>query len=66
MRLAQEIARANPGRVTADMVDAESFMRLSERVGVFSVPLTLINGVEQVVGAVPEPQLMQKIRSAMQ
>ncbi|MBX5465950.1 MAG: thioredoxin family protein [Firmicutes bacterium] len=65
MRLAQEMARANPGQVTADMIDAESFMRLSERAGVFSVPLTWINGGEQVVGAVPESQLVKKIQSAM-
>ena len=44
------------------MVDAGSFPALSERFGVMSVPMTLINGSTQVVGAVPEPMLMARIR----
>ncbi len=56
------MARVNPEFVTADMVDAQSFMRLSQRFRVMGVPMTLVNGQEQVVGAVPEEALMDKIR----
>lgn len=56
------MARVNPEFVTADMVDAQSFMRLSQRFRVMGVPMTLVNGKEQVVGAVPEEALMDKIR----
>ncbi len=56
------MARVNPEHVTADMVDAQSFMRLSQRFRVMGVPMTLVNGEEQVVGAVPEGALLEKIR----
>jgi predicted DsbA family dithiol-disulfide isomerase len=48
------------------MVDAQSFESLSERFGVYSVPLTVINGREQVVGAVPEGQLLATIKRAVE
>ncbi len=56
------MARVNPKLVTVDMVDAQSFMRLSQRFRVMGVPMTLVNGQAQVVGAVPEDALMDKIR----
>ena len=56
------MARVNPKLVTVDMVDAQSFMRLSQRFRVMGVPMTLVNGQTQVVGAVPEEALMDKIR----
>lgn len=56
------MARVNPTYVTVDMVDAQSFMRLSQRFRVMGVPMTLVNGQEQVVGAVPEDALLAKIR----
>jgi predicted DsbA family dithiol-disulfide isomerase len=56
------MARVNPTYVTVDMVDAQSFMRLSQRFRVMGVPMTLVNGQEQVVGAVPEDALLGKIR----
>ena len=56
------MARVNPENVTVDMVDAQSFMRLSQRFRVMGVPMTLVNGQTQVVGAVPEEALMDKIR----
>lgn len=58
------MARVNPKQVTVDMVDAQSFMRLSQRFSVMGVPMTLVNGKEQLVGAVPESDLMAKIRQA--
>ena len=59
------MARANPKFVVADMVDAQSLGALSSRFGVMSVPLTVVNGTEKLVGAVPEGQLLQSIRSAL-
>jgi predicted DsbA family dithiol-disulfide isomerase len=59
------MARVNPQWITADMVDAQSFESLSMRFGVMSVPLTVVNGSEQVVGAVPEGRLMSVIRQAV-
>ncbi len=56
------MALVNPTYVTVDMVDAQSFMRLSQRFRVMGVPMTLVNGQEQVVGAVPEDALLAKIR----
>lgn len=56
------MARVNPEYVTVDMVDAQSFMQLSQRFRVMGVPMTLVNGQEQVVGAVPEDALLAKIR----
>lgn len=56
------MARVNPEQVTVDMVDAQSFMRLSQRFRVMGVPMTLVNGQAQVVGAVPEDALLAKIR----
>jgi len=58
------MARVNPTQVTVDMVDAQSFMRLSQRFGVMGVPMTLVNGKEQLVGAAPDSDLMAKIRQA--
>lgn len=58
------MAQANPGRVTADMIDAGSFPNLSERFRVMSVPMTVINGEADVIGAVPERDLAAKIRKA--
>jgi len=51
--------------IVADMIDAQSFERMSMRYQVMSVPLTVVNGVESVVGAVPEGQLMSRIRAAV-
>ena len=56
------MALVNPTYVTVDMVDTQSFMRLSQRFRVMGVPMTLVNGQEQVVGAVPEDALLAKIR----
>ncbi|MCL8206600.1 MAG: thioredoxin family protein [Actinomycetia bacterium] len=59
------MARVNPQWITADMVDAQSFEALSMRFGVMSVPMTVVNGSEQVVGAVPEGRLVSVIRQAV-
>ncbi|AEJ41486.1 hypothetical protein TPY_3334 [Sulfobacillus acidophilus TPY] len=59
------MARVNPAMITADMVDAATFPRLSERFQVYSVPVTVVNGSEQQVGAVPENRLAQVIKKAL-
>ena len=46
------------------MIDAGSFPNLSERFRVMSVPMTVINGEADVIGAVPERDLAAKIRKA--
>ncbi len=52
--------------VTADMVEASEFPELAERFAVSGVPQTTINmGAGTVVGAYPEPQLVDEIRSAL-
>lgn len=56
------MARVNPQYIVADMVDATSFPALSDRYAVSSVPVTIINGQAQQVGAVPEEQLAAVIR----
>jgi alkyl hydroperoxide reductase subunit AhpF len=65
VRLAHEMARVNPDHITADMVDAQSFEQLSMRFGVMSVPLTVVNGEEQVLGAVPESQFLAQVKAAV-
>jgi predicted DsbA family dithiol-disulfide isomerase len=59
------MARVNPAVITADMVDAQSFETLSMRFGVMSVPLTVVNGEEQVLGAVPEEQFLAQVKAAV-
>lgn len=59
------MAQVNPALVTADMVDAGSFPRLSSRFRVMSVPVTVVNGQGSVVGAVPETQLVGEIRRVL-
>ena len=60
------MARINPQYITADMVDASTFPALSDRFQVYSVPVTVINGNSQQVGAVPESQLAEMIRKELQ
>lgn len=59
------MARVNPRQVVADMVDAQSFPNLSDKYSVSSVPVTIVNGHSQQVGAVPEAQLASVIRSEL-
>lgn len=47
------------------MVDAATFPNLSDRYGVYSVPVTVVNGNAQQVGAVPEAQLTRVIRQEL-
>lgn len=53
--------------VQAEMVEATEFPELADRHNVSGVPQTTINdGAAQVVGAVPEIDLVAAIRQALQ
>ncbi len=52
--------------VTAEMVEATEFPDLADRYNVSGVPQTTINdGAGNVVGAVPEPNLVAAIMEAI-
>lgn len=59
------MARVNPQYVVADMVDAASFPSLSDKYGVSSVPVTIVNGHAQQVGAAAEAQMAEVIRKEL-
>ncbi|MBT9253917.1 MAG: thioredoxin family protein [Brockia lithotrophica] len=65
VRIAHAMAMANP-HIRADMVEATEFPELADRYGVYGVPKTVINDVEEQEGAVPENIIVQKILSAIQ
>lgn len=52
-------------RVRADMVEATEFPHLAMKYNVMGVPLTVINDREFVEGAVPEPMLLEALKSAL-
>ena len=63
--LAHQMALESP-MVEAEMVEAMEYPELSQRHGVGGVPQTTINdGAVHVVGAVPEPHLLDEIRKAL-
>ncbi|MFX0184723.1 MAG: thioredoxin family protein [Candidatus Hodarchaeota archaeon] len=51
--------------ITADMIEATEFQELSMKYQVQGVPKTVINEKWDVVGAVPEQMLLNKINEAM-
>ena len=58
------MAQLNP-RITADVIEANEFPELSQQFNVMGVPKTVVNGVEELVGAQPEAQLMAAIRATL-
>jgi predicted DsbA family dithiol-disulfide isomerase len=53
--------------VEAEMVEAMEFVDLSDQYGVSGVPHTVINeGAGEIIGAVPEPVLLDKIREVIE
>ena len=58
------MALLNP-RITADVIEANEFPELSQRFSVMGVPKTIVNGVQELVGSQPEPQVMAAIRTAL-
>jgi predicted DsbA family dithiol-disulfide isomerase len=52
--------------VEAEMVEAMEFIDLSDQYGVSGVPHTVINeGAGELIGAVPEAALLDKIRQVI-
>jgi alkyl hydroperoxide reductase subunit AhpF len=62
--LAQQLAYYSP-RVRADMIEATEFPPLAQKYNVYGVPRTVINEKEFIEGAVPERELIEKIRQAL-
>ena len=58
------MAQLNP-RITADVIEANEFPELSERFNVMGVPKTVVNGVQELVGAQPEARVVAAIRAAL-
>jgi protein-disulfide isomerase len=59
------MALLNP-RITADVIEANEFPELSQRFDVMGVPKTIVNGVQELIGAQPEARLMAAIRAALE
>jgi predicted DsbA family dithiol-disulfide isomerase len=51
--------------VRTDIVEASEFPDLARRYNVYAVPKTVINGTEEVVGAVPELTFVETLASAV-
>jgi len=65
--LANQMAMENPLMIRAEGVEATEFPELASRFNVRGVPQTVINsGAGTVVGAVPEQNLLDQIRLALQ
>jgi glutaredoxin-like protein len=65
--LAHQMAMENPQMIRAEGVEATEFPELANRFNVRGVPQTIINsGAGSVVGAVPEQNLLDQIRLAIQ
>ena len=65
--LAHKMAMENPRMIQAEGVEATEFPELAQRFYVSGVPQTVINsGAKMVVGAVPEMNLLNQIRTALQ
>jgi protein-disulfide isomerase len=58
------MAQLNP-RITADVIEANEFPELSRRYNVMGVPKTVVNGVQELLGAQPEARLLAAIRAAL-
>lgn len=52
-------------RVTADVIEATEFPDLARRYGVRGVPKIVINETTEFVGALPEEQYVDQVRSAV-
>lgn len=53
------------GRVRTDIVGAGEFPEVARRYGVYAVPKTVINEQHEVMGAVPEAELVKALVSAL-
>lgn len=65
--LAHQMAMENPKMIRAEGVEVTEFPELASRFNVRGVPQTVINsGAGSVVGAVPEQNLLDQIKRALQ
>jgi predicted DsbA family dithiol-disulfide isomerase len=51
--------------VRTDIVEASEFPDLARRFNVYTVPKTVINDTQEVVGAVPESNFVEAITAAL-
>jgi hypothetical protein len=58
------MAMENP-LIVADVIEANEFQELSERYGVRSVPMTIINNRVQFVGSLPEGKIVEALQRAV-
>ena len=63
-RMAYAMAMDNPN-VTADVIEVQEFPNVARMYMVSGVPKTVINNVVEVLGAVPEPVLVQRLLTAI-
>lgn len=49
----------------ADIVEAGEFPALAQQYGVYAVPKTVINETHEIVGAVPEAELVKALAAAV-
>ena len=62
--LANAMAMDSP-KVAVDVIEAQEFPHLAQAYGVRSVPKTVINNMVEVLGAVAEPILLQRMLTAV-
>ena len=52
-------------QITADVIEANEFPHLSQTYAVMNVPKTVVNDRVEIVGAVPERQLVSEVLRAL-
>jgi glutaredoxin-like protein len=63
-RVAHQMAMENP-LIVAEVIEANEFQELSDRYGVRSVPMTIINNRVQFVGSLPEGKIVEALQRAV-
>jgi glutaredoxin-like protein len=63
VRMAHQMAMATP-HVTAEIIEANEFLDLTEQYNVYGVPKTIINDRVEFEGAVPEKVFLEKVLAA--
>jgi glutaredoxin-like protein len=63
-RVAHQLAMENP-LIVAEVIEANEFQEYSERYGVRSVPMTVINNRITFVGSLPEGKVVEALQRAV-
>lgn len=63
-RVAHSMALESP-KVVADVIEIQEFPQLARLYQVMAVPKTVINDAVEVVGAVPEETLLERVAAAV-